>query len=799
MPNFVKNAMNQIMFPMVDRTDFASIESGITASDFNSAATKKIFGVNHGTSTAFTSATISKAATLVRSGIFQQTLKAAECNYDYLIVSFRHPSCADQILIFQPAEIDPSDTYSLLSDFLSDFQSRVPKRVATDSQLSDLVSDLRSYLVGMSGMLSDTYSNLSDLKSDFQSRVPKAVATNSQVSDLVSDLLSYLTGISGTLSDVRSHVSDLQSDFQSRVPKRVATDSYLSDVHSDLRSQIGGITASVSASDISDIASAVDVILASRLSDILSAAVQVNSRALVIQSRVSDVESALDSQFAYESNALSDLLSYLTGISAALSDTYSSLSDLQSDFQSRVPKRVATDSYLSDVHSDLRSQIGGITASVSVSDISDIASAVRAILVSDLSDILSAAVQTNSRALVIQSHASNIYSLLSDVQSDFQSRVPKEVSSKSLLSDVNSDLASKIGGITASVSASDISDIASAVRAILVSDLSDILSAAVQTNSRALVIQSHASNIYSLLSDVQSDFQSRVPKLVATNSQLSDLVSDLLSYLTGISGTLSDVRSHVSDLQSDFQSRVPKRVATDSQLSDVSSDIRSLIVLGVNLTASDMSDLRSAIAGITLTVSASDISDIASAVRAGMVSDLSDILSAAQQTNSRALVIQSHASNIYSLLSDVQSDFQSRVPKEVSSKSLLSDVNSDLASKIGGITVNLTASNISDIASAVIAAGAGVNPSDISDILSGVRRAYGLGSLTCTLTVEDNGNKLDGVDVWVTSDLAGTNIVARNYTNSLGVVTFYLDAGTYYVWKALSGYTFTNPEAITVS
>src|SRR5262249_21322248 len=64
-----------------------------------------------------------------------------------------------------------SDTYSLLSDFQSDFQSRVPKRVATDSQLSDLTSDLKSYLVGMSGMLSDTYSLLSDANSDLRSQI----------------------------------------------------------------------------------------------------------------------------------------------------------------------------------------------------------------------------------------------------------------------------------------------------------------------------------------------------------------------------------------------------------------------------------------------------------------------------------------------------------------------------------------------------------------------------------------------------------------------------------------------------
>src|SRR3972149_1961606 len=116
MPNFKKNAMNQIMFPMVDKTDFATIESGITASDFNSAATKKFFGVNHGVSDAFTSGTLSKAATLVHSGIFQQTLKAAETNYDYIIYRFSHASAADQILIFQTVTNDDTDIISRLSD-----------------------------------------------------------------------------------------------------------------------------------------------------------------------------------------------------------------------------------------------------------------------------------------------------------------------------------------------------------------------------------------------------------------------------------------------------------------------------------------------------------------------------------------------------------------------------------------------------------------------------------------------------------------------------------------------------------
>lgn len=74
----------------------------------------------------------------------------------------------------------------------------------------------------------------------------------------------------------------------------------------------------------------------------------------------------------------------------------------------------------------------------------------------------------------------------------------------------------------------------------------------------------------------------------------------------------------------------------------------------------------------------------------------------------------------------------------------------------------------------------------------------GAGAISWTVTVDDGANPLDGVEVWVTTDLAGLNIVASGTTDALGEVDFMLDAGDYYFWKQLSGYNFTNPEADTV-
>ncbi len=256
-----KGALHQLFVVLVDSTDFASVKSAITESDFNSGVTKKFYGINTGGSAAATSGTISKTGSLVRSGVFRLTLKTTENNYDRMQVRVNKTGCAEQIIEWENVDNDDSDilsaltviqsmasdaasaavqansrvllnqsrisdVYSMLSDLQSDFQSRVPKRVATDSQLSDLASDLKSYLGVMSGVQSDLYSLLSDHHSDFQSRVPKRVATDSQLSDLYSDLRSYLVVISGVQSDIYSLLSDHHSDFQSRVPKRVATPSF---------------------------------------------------------------------------------------------------------------------------------------------------------------------------------------------------------------------------------------------------------------------------------------------------------------------------------------------------------------------------------------------------------------------------------------------------------------------------------------------------------------------------------------------------------------------------------------------
>ena len=85
--------------------------------------------------------------------------------------------------------------------------------------------------------------------------------------------------------------------------------------------------------------------------------------------------------------------------------------------------------------------------------------------------------------------------------------------------------------------------------------------------------------------------------------------------------------------------------------------------------------------------------------------------------------------------------------------------------------------------------------------VSSVADTTGSGAITHTITVKTvGGDPIDNVKVWVSTDAAGTNVVAGTLrTDSNGEVEFMLDAGTYYSWREHGGYNFTNPQTETVA
>jgi hypothetical protein len=514
-----KNQVNQILFTMVDRTDYVTLETSL-ASNF----TIKRVGVNHGSAAANIS-TLSRAPSKVGSGLYRLSLEANATNYDYVALRIAHASALTQILVYEMRTYDDTDTYS---------------------QLSDVGSNVLSYLAGMSNTLSAVYVDTADIS-------------------------NILSNTHADLADLSSITSNIYSLLSSRVTKEVASKSLLSDVNSNLLSYLGG------------------------MSNILSA--------------------------VYVDTA--DISNVLSNVHADLADLSGIVSDFYSDFGSRVPKEVVSKSLMSDYHSDLKSAIGNVSVTLGVSDISDIASAVAAGITtlgpsdisdiasavwaygtkevslgaSDLSDIRSvvlslsgmlsdahsAAAQANSRVLVAQSSISDIYSLMSDFNSNFDSRVPKEVASKSLLSDVNSNLLSYLGGISDTLSAvyvdtAGISDILSNVHG----DLADL--------------SSIGSNIYSLLSDLNSNLDSRIPKEVANASQLllmksnlSDIESAIDAQDVVLASQFSDILSGVTEARKILRN---KMVITSATGAAKLYDDDDSIMLSNTITADATSTVR---------------------------------------------------------------------------------------------------------------------------------------------------------------------------------------------------------------
>jgi hypothetical protein len=76
-----------------------------------------------------------------------------------------------------------------------------------------------------------------------------------------------------------------------------------------------------------------------------------------------------------------------------------------------------------------------------------------------------------------------------------------------------------------------------------------------------------------------------------------------------------------------------------------------------------------------------------------------------------------------------------------------------------------------------------------------------------TYTVRDTvtTNPIQGVEVWITTDVAGVNVIWNGDTDTFGAARDddgdlpLLDPGTYYFWSQKAGYTFPNPDTEIVT
>ena len=144
-----KGTAYHVLFPMVDATDYAAIESAIVASDVSA----KFYGVNQGQSAAgTTSGTVSRAASVVHSGVFRLEVKGTENNYDNMMVRIQGTGCAEQIVTWENMDYDDSDIYL-----------QIAAAAGSVTIGASSMSDLRSAIAAVSAVVST--SDMSDIRS----------------------------------------------------------------------------------------------------------------------------------------------------------------------------------------------------------------------------------------------------------------------------------------------------------------------------------------------------------------------------------------------------------------------------------------------------------------------------------------------------------------------------------------------------------------------------------------------------------------------------------------------------------
>lgn len=78
-------------------------------------------------------------------------------------------------------------------------------------------------------------------------------------------------------------------------------------------------------------------------------------------------------------------------------------------------------------------------------------------------------------------------------------------------------------------------------------------------------------------------------------------------------------------------------------------------------------------------------------------------------------------------------------------------------------------------------------------------------AFTYTVTDTSTGNPIEGVEVTITTDAAGNNVIWNGDTDTFGIAKDdngrlpYLDPGTYFFWSQKASYSFSNPDSEVVS
>lgn len=765
MANLKKNQVNQIMFTMVDKTDFATVESAMTA---GSNIKVRLWGLNHAGSAA--ASTISLAAAkvaVVNSGIFRAVFQMNKDIVALRASSLSTISCAVQVLQFEQVTWDDVDLSALISDvysqaalgasYASDAYSLITKNYSRLLVTQSIASDAYSAAILGASQASDTYSLL-------EKNYSRLLVTQSIASD------AYSAAILGA-----SHASDTYSLLEKNYSRLLVVQSIASDAYS--AAILGASHASDALSAISDMRSFIRSNLSapSFLSNIASQ-VWKHTRGSTV--------------FAYTS----DLYSFIrSGLSDAISDIRVDTSDLRSFVRGTIASNVSL-AYSST--SDLRSFVRGTIASnVSLvySSVSDLRSFTRGALsdfISDLRSDISASISDMRSYLLSASYLSDVASAIWGQKWDIHSTASTFGSAfaKIFESGVpvdNSHMSQLRSAITAGPATANTTSIARAVWMFSNTDASGLSAGTYGSNISAIYSKVQAINSASNIASVVWGANYKTGQFSAASTVGSLLrnrastVSKLYS-LVGAAATASDVASAVWGAKWDVHSTA----------STFGSAFAKIFESGVTLTVSDLSDIRSA---ITAAPAASiDYDSVASAVWDGTITAHSDAGSFGSMVGKRIgpyisdlrSYVRSQLSSHISAMSDFRSYARSNLISMTSSisdiRSCVSDlrsyVRSQLSSHISAMSdfrsytrsnlVSLT-SSISDIRSCVSDLRSFTRSaiaSWLSDIYSSVSELRSYARSTMTSYFSDIYSSVSDLRSYVRATLTPSNITSYMWT-----------------------------------
>ena len=666
-----KNVASQrIGFIMVDATDFATPEAGLSP-------------VGHISKDGGSFVSATNSISEADSAVYVLTLQNSETNCDLLVFKATSAGAADQHLVFYPGVIE-----SIVSNVLSTLDDNVA------SELTAIKSDVTA-----------VYSALSDLEKTIVSDV---TAVYSALSDCEATLISDVTAVKSSLSDVAAVVVHATYGLDAI---ETITSLILQDTGTTLPASLSDILSTIDSAVVSTldhIVSAIDSTVAGPIASILAdtktalpAEISgVRSGVLGAYSALSDLEATIVSDVTAVYSALSDFeAQHATDVVAIKSDVtavYSALSDFEASIiadVSQLHESVISDmaglgagndsailSTIDHVISALDSAVAGPVASILIDTKSIIAdvSQLHESVISDIATVsgdsgaisaLHASIVTDVATVI--SDITAVYSALSDLENAIVSDVTAVYSAISDFEATNaaslSDIRSGVTGVKSALSDFEAS-ITADVSQLHESVISDIAGLGAGSDSAILSTIDHIiSALDSVVVGPVASILIDTKSIIADVSQLHEsVISDMASLGAGSdSAILSTIDHVISILDSVVVGPVASILVDTAGISAINTDDLSAVI------ASILVDTKTTLPGSISVLHESVISDIAA-----VKSSVSDVLAAT-----------THATYGLDALETITSDILEAIDSAVAGPiaSILVDTNATLDNKIDSV------------------------------------------------------------------------------------------------------------------